>query len=95
MRELLFFLNYIIGLYAWVVIADVLLSMMMQANIVNAYQPTVRALSQAFHSVTEPLLRPIRRYLPKTPGLDWSPLVLILACYFVQWVIIPNLAKLF
>jgi len=95
MRELLFFLNYIIGLYVWVVIADVVLSILMQANIINPYQPTVRSLSQAFHSVTEPLLRPIRGFLPRSSGLDWSPLVLILACYFLQWVVIPNLAKLF
>jgi len=95
MHELLYFTSYIIGLYVWVVIADVVLSILMQANIVNPYQPTVRSLSQAFHSVTEPLLRPIRRYLPIGQGFDWSPLVLILGCYFVQWVIIPNLAKMF
>lgn len=95
MRELLFFISYVIGLYVWVVIADVVLSILMNANIVNPYQPFVRSLSQGFHAVTEPLLRPIRGFMPKSSGLDWSPLVLILACYFVQWVVIPNLAKFF
>ena len=95
MRELLGFVSYIIGLYTWVVIADVVLSWLMQANIINPYQPTVRSVSQALHSVTEPLLRRFRGFLPATQGLDFSPLVLLLACYFVQSVVIPNFARLF
>lgn len=94
MPELINFIGYLIGLYTWVVIADVVLSWLMQLNIVNPYQPTVRSVSQALHSVTEPLLRPIRRLLPAASGIDFSPLVLLLACYFVQSVVLPNLARL-
>jgi YggT family protein len=95
MIELLGFLSYLISLYTWVVIADVVLSWLMQLNIVNPYQPTVRSISQLLHSVTEPLLRPIRQMLPRASGIDFSPFVLLLACYFVQSVVLPNLAKLF
>jgi len=95
MRELLGFISYIIGLYTWVVIADVVLSWLMQLNVVNPYQPTVRSLAQALHSVTEPFLRPIRRFLPTSGGIDFSPVVLLLACYFLQSVIVPNIAKMF
>lgn len=93
MRELLFFISYLVGLYTWVVIADVVLSWLMQLNVVNPYQPTVRSIASALHSVTEPLLRPIRRLLPASGGIDFSPIVLLLGCYFVQSVVIPNLAK--
>lgn len=95
MRELLGFVSYIVGLYTWVVIADVVLSWLMQLNVVNPYQPTVRSLAQALHAVTEPFLRPIRRLLPKSGGIDFSPIVLLLVCYFIQAVLLPNLAKAF
>lgn len=95
MRELLGFISYLINLYTWVVIADVILSWLMQLNIVNPYQSTVRSLAQVLHSVTEPLLKPIRRLLPASGGIDFSPLVLLLACYFVQSVVLPNLARMF
>ena len=95
MHELLYFIGYLVGLYVWIVIADVILSILMSANIVNPYQPTVRSLSQGLHSVTEPFLRPIRGFLPKSQGLDFSPMVLILICYFLQIVVIPNLSRLF
>ena len=44
--------------------------------------------------MTEPVLRPIRRMLPDLGGIDISPLVLILICFFIQSVILPNIAKL-
>jgi YggT family protein len=30
------------------------------------------------YQVTEPILAPIRRVLPQTPGIDWSPLIAML-----------------
>ena len=36
------------------------------------------------HQLTEPVLGPIRRILPPLGGFDLSPLVLIMAIYFVQ-----------
>lgn len=95
MIELLHFIGYLIYLYTWVVVADVVLSFLTQMNIVNPYQPTVRSIAQALHAVTEPLLKPIRNLLPKTAGIDFSPFVLLLACYFVQSVVLPNIAKMF
>jgi uncharacterized protein YggT (Ycf19 family) len=38
------------------------------------------------------VLRPIRRRLPNT-GIDFSPLVVILGIYFLQWFLVPVLVK--
>lgn len=95
MIELLQFISYLIDLYIWIIIASVILSWLMAFNVVNPYQPTVRSISQMLHAVTEPALRPIRNILPRASGIDFSPFVLILGCYFVQRVLLPNLAKAF
>jgi len=39
------------------------------------------------YRITEPLLRPIRRFLPDLGGIDLSPMVLIFIIIFVQNVI--------
>jgi YggT family protein len=39
-------------------------------------------------SLTEPALRPIRRYLPNTGGIDISPVVLFLAILLVEQIIL-------
>jgi YggT family protein len=95
MIELLNFISYLISLYTYVVIAAVIMSWLIGFNVINPYNPFVRSLWQAVTAVTEPLLKPIRRMLPDMGGLDLSPIVLLLACYFVQSVVLTNFAKLF
>jgi len=90
--RLLAFVDYLVALYVWVVIAGVVLSWLMAFNVVNAYNPFVRSIWNALNAVTEPLLRPIRRVLPDLGGIDISPVILLLACYFVRSVILPSIA---
>ncbi len=41
--------------------------------------PPDHPIANFFHRVTEPLLEPIRQFLPDMGGLDLSPMVLLLA----------------
>jgi YggT family protein len=95
MIELLGFISYLITLYIYVIIASALLSVLMAFNVINPYNQFVRSLYNGLLAVTEPALRPIRRLLPDTGGIDFSPLVLILVLIFIQSVVLPNIAKLF
>ncbi len=92
--RILSFISYLITLYTWIIIASVVLSWLMAFNVVNAYNPFVRTLWNALNAVTEPLLRPIRRMMPDLGGIDLSPIILLLGCYFVQSVVIPSIADL-
>jgi len=94
MLELLGFISSLITLYIYIIIASAVMSWLMAFNVVNPYNPFVRAVWQGLNAVTEPLLRPIRRWMPDLGGIDISPVVLILACAFVQAVVLPNIAKL-
>ncbi|MBS0236879.1 YggT family protein [Hyphomicrobium sp.] len=93
MLELLGFISYLITLYTYVVIAVVIVSWLMAFGVINAYNPMVRSIWQGLNAVTEPLLKPIRNALPNMGGLDISPVILLLLCYFIQTVILPNIAK--
>ncbi len=93
MIELLNFINGLISLYIMVIFASVILSWLISFGVVNGMNSTVRAFYNALQAVTEPLLRPIRNALPNLGAIDISPVVLLLACQFVQVVVIPNIAK--
>lgn len=93
MIELLNFISYLITLYVYVVFASVILSWLIGFNVINPHNQFVRTLWQGLDAVTEPALRPIRRVLPDMGGLDLSPLVLLLGLYFIQSVVLPNIAR--
>lgn len=95
MIELLGFISYLITLYTYVIIAGVILSWLMAFGVVNPYNNVVRSIWGAINAVTEPLLAPIRNMLPHMGGIDISPIILILGCFFVQSVVLPNIAKIF
>jgi YggT family protein len=72
--------------YMWIIIARALISWVNP----DPYNPIVRFL----HRVTEPVLRPIRYRLPTLAmGLDLSPLVVLLAIYFLQQFLVPVLFR--
>ena len=74
----------LLGVYMWVVIGRAILSWVNP----DPYNPIVRFL----HDVTEPLLSRIRRMIPVFGGgMDFSPMILILAIYFLMSFLVPTL----
>lgn len=77
-------LNTVITIYIWLLIAMVVLSLLVSFNVVNTGNRIVYTIGDFLHRITEPLLRPIRNILPNLGGIDISPMVLILALYFIR-----------
>lgn len=84
MYAVLNLLNTVITLYIWLLIASVVLSWLIAFNVINTGNRFVYALRDFLYRITEPLLRPIRNLLPNLGGIDISPVVLILALYFIR-----------
>ena len=77
-------LDMVLWAYMWLIIIRALLSWVNP----DPWNPVVQFLTR----VTEPVLAPIRRRLPTwRMGIDLSPLVAILAIYFVQWFLVGTL----
>ena len=77
-------LDFLLTAYTWVIIGRVIISWLNA----DTYNPIVRFL----YEVTEPLLGRIRRVLPLSMGgIDFSPMVLIVAIMFLQSFLVPTL----
>lgn len=74
----------IIYLYNCVLIAWLVLSWLISFGIVNRYQPMVHRINVALFRLTDPLLRPIRKYMPDLGGIDISPIILMLLLNFLS-----------
>jgi YggT family protein len=93
MLELLNFINYVINLYSYVVFAAVIMSFLLAFNVINPRNSVVQTIWTTLTALTEPLLGPIRRALPDFGAIDLSPVVLLLGLYFIQSVVLTNLAR--
>ena len=91
MRALLDVILLALELYTWVIVAVAVLSWLLAFNVINGRNDFVRQVWNGLNAITEPLLRPIRRFLPAMGGLDISPVILLLLLYFVRQVIAYNL----
>ena len=88
MRVILEIILMLLDIYWWVVLATIILSWLFAFNVINGRNQFVDTIWRVLSGLTEPVLRPIRRVLPSFGGLDLSPIVLFIAIYFLQRVII-------
>jgi YggT family protein len=87
MRALLDVILIALNIYMWIVIAAVILSWLVAFNVVNTRNPFVANVAEFLYRITEPVLRPIRNFLPNLGGIDISPIILFLIIILIQRVI--------
>ncbi len=80
-------IDIVLGLFVWILILGVIMSWLISFNVVNTTNRFVYMVADALYRITEPVLRPIRRFLPNLGGLDISPIVLLLTIWFVRDVL--------
>lgn len=84
--------SYLISIVVALVIVQFVLSLLISFNVVNLHNQLVAAIWQAVNAILEPVLRPIRRFMPDTGALDLSPMVLIIGLTILQ-IVLGNLAR--
>ena len=84
MYSVLMLIDRIIDIYVWVIILSAVLSWLVAFDIVNMRKRFVYLVGDALNRITEPVYRPIRRFLPDMGGLDLSPLIVILVLWFLR-----------
>ena len=77
----------ILNILWWIIIVSSILSWLLAFNILDYRNNFVRTVADMLHRLTEPLYRPIRNILPNLGGIDLSPLVVLIAIFFLQQII--------
>jgi YggT family protein len=83
--------GYLISIVVMLVIVQFVLSLLISFNVVNIHNQFVDAIWRAINALLDPILSPIRRIMPQTGSLDFSPLVLIIGLHILS-IILRNLA---
>jgi YggT family protein len=84
---LLQIVGYLISIVVTLVIVQFVMSLLISFNVINMHNDFVAAIWRAVNALLDPLLRPIRRFMPDTGAIDFSPMVLIIVLQIVQIVL--------
>ncbi len=87
MRAILDVVLLVLNLYTWVIIASAIFSWLFAFNVVNSRNQVVAAIGNTLYQLTEPVLRPIRRFVPMFGGLDISPIVALILIFLLERII--------
>ncbi len=91
MQSVLQILDIIAQAVFMLVLIQLILGLLIQFDVANPRHPLVRSIYLGIGRLLDPLLNPIRRILPPTGGLDFSPMVLLLGIYAIQVIIRNNM----
>jgi YggT family protein len=88
MHPILALVYVILDIYKWVLIIYVVLDWLIAFNVINTYNRFVATVRDVLARLTEPVLRQIRGFIPAVGGIDLSPLVALIAVWFLQYLIV-------
>lgn len=85
-------LAWIIKTFCWALFLSAIISTLLSLNVLDSRNRFVWSVSDFLYQVTNPVLRPVRRYMPRTGAFDLSYLVVFLG---LQMVVAPLLDDLY
>lgn len=91
MSSLLQILLLILDVAQFVIFAHIIMSWLINFQVLNLRQPLVAQIWDGLNRLLEPLYSRVRRVLPQMAGLDLAPLVVLLGVYALRIVLINNM----
>jgi YggT family protein len=83
--------GYLISVIIILVIVQFVISLLFAFNVVSMHNQWAAAIYRSVTALLEPLLRPIRKLMPDTGAIDFSPLVLIVLLNILN-IVLANIA---
>jgi len=91
MTSLMQIILMLIHVAKWIVLAHVIMSWLINFNVLNLRQPLVYQLWNGLNRVLDPIYNRVRRFLPAMSGIDFAPLAVLLAILALEILVTNNL----
>jgi YggT family protein len=92
---IVYLLQPVLGLLSLLVFVSIIMSWLINFNVINTSNQLVSLVWRMSTAVTEPFLGPIRKVLPTLGGMDFSPIVLLLLIRFTESYLLGQLFRMF
>ena len=95
MTSILQILLLILDIAQWIILAHIIMSWLINFQVLNLRQPLVAQIWSGLSRLLEPLYSRVRSILPSLGGVDLAPLVVLVAIYALRIVLINNAAMFY
>ncbi|NUB44869.1 YggT family protein [Fertoebacter nigrum] len=85
-------LMMLLGIAQFIIFAHIIMSWLIQFQVLNLRQPLVAQIWDGLNRLLEPVYSRVRSFLPNMGGLDLAPLIVLLAVYALRIVLDSNRA---
>lgn len=76
-----------LDVYTWIIIISVLISWLIAFGVLNMNNQQARNLVSLLNRITDPVMRPVSRYVPPIGGIDITPIIVIFGIAILKTVI--------
>lgn len=80
-------LIFLLDVYFYIIIASVIISWLIAFDVVNVKNPQAQNLINLLNKVTEPVYKPLRKFIPPIGGIDITPIIVIFGIFLLQSLI--------
>ena len=91
MGMIAYLVNMAFNVYIFVIIAQVAINWLIIFDVVNVNNPQARNLMDLLKRLTDPVYKPIRKYVPAIGGIDITPIIVILGVSILQRIVMGAL----
>ncbi len=91
MTSLFQILSAALSLMWFIIIAHIVMSWLVNFQVLNIRQPLVAQIWYGLNRILEPIYRKIRTVLPPMGGLDLAPMVLIFGIFALRVILANNI----
>lgn len=83
-------LLYALDLYFWIIVISVIVSWLVAFEVLNVRNRQAANIVRLLEKATDPVFRPLRKYIPSIGGIDVTPIIVIFGIYlakdFIFWI---------
>ena len=84
-------LLFLLKVYFWIIIIQVAVSWLLAFEVIRPGSPQARNLMRLLEKATDPVYKPLRKFIPPIGGIDITPMVVILIIFALENLIVRML----
>ncbi len=91
MYTIIYLINLAFNVYVGIILLQVAVSWLINFEVINASNERAQNLVQLLKKATDPVYKPIQKYVPPIGGIDVTPLIIIILLSILKSVLISVL----